>query len=136
TPEEVERVSGVPGAQLKRVAEMVAKDKPSCVIWAMGQTQHTMGTANVRASCILCLATGNVGKPGTGANIFRRHTNVHGDTAPGLDVPSLPLYYGLVEGAWRHWSRVWEVEYDWLQSRFDEVPAIAGRKARSRKENM
>jgi formate dehydrogenase major subunit len=31
----------------------------------------------------------------------------------------LPFYYGLLEGAWRHWSRVWEVDYDYLQSRFD-----------------
>ena len=114
TPEEVERVSGVPGAQLKRVAEMFAKDKPSCLIWAMGQTQHTMGTANVRASCILLLATGNVGKPGTGANIFRGHTNVQGATDLGLDVVTLPLYYGLAEGAWKHWCRVWEVDYDWM----------------------
>jgi formate dehydrogenase major subunit len=118
TPEEVERVSGVPGAQLKRVAEMFAKDKPSCLIWAMGQTQHTMGTANVRASCILLLATGNVGKPGAGANIFRGHTNVQGATDLGLDVVTLPLYYGLAEGAWKHWCRVWEVDYDWMLSRF------------------
>ncbi len=46
TPEEVERVSGVPGAQLERVAKMFATERPSCLIWAMGQTQHTMGTAN------------------------------------------------------------------------------------------
>ena len=39
----------------------------------MGQTQYTVGTANVRASCILLLATGNVGHPGSGANIFRGH---------------------------------------------------------------
>ena len=102
----------------------------------MGATQHTVGTANVRALCILCLATGNVGKPGTGANIFRGHTNVQGATDLGLDVTSLPLYYGLVEGAWKHWARVWDVEYDWLQSRFDEVPAKGGRKARTRKESM
>lgn len=136
TPDEVERVSGVPGEQLKRVAELFAKEKPSTLIWCMGATQHTVGTANVRALCILCLATGNVGKPGTGANIFRGHTNVQGATDLGLDVTTLPLYYGLVEGGWKHWARVWEVEYDWLQSRFDEVPASAGRKARSRKENM
>jgi len=136
TPDEVERVTGVPGEQLKRVAEMFAKDKPSTLIWCMGATQHTVGTANVRAFCILCLATGNVGAPGTGANIFRGHTNVQGATDLGLDVTTLPLYYGLVEGAWKHWARVWEVEYDWLQSRFDEVPAIAGSKPRSRKENM
>ncbi len=97
TPEEVERISGVPGEQLKRVAEKFAKERPSCLIWAMGQTQHTVGTANVRASCILLLATGNVGGPGMGANIFRGHTNVQGATDLGLDIVTLPLYYGLAE---------------------------------------
>jgi len=118
TPEEVERVSGVPGAQLKRVAEMFAKDRPSTLIWAMGQTQHTVGTANVRASCILLLATGNIGGAGMGANIFRGHDNVQGATDLGLDIVTLPAYYGLAEGAWKHWCRVWEVEYDWMLSRF------------------
>ncbi len=56
TPEEVERVSGVPGEQLKRVAQMFATQKPSTLIWCMGQTQHTVGTANVRASCMLLAA--------------------------------------------------------------------------------
>src|SRR3954451_6293395 len=41
TPDEVERVTGVPGEQLKRVAEMFAKQKPSTLIWCMGATQHT-----------------------------------------------------------------------------------------------
>jgi formate dehydrogenase major subunit len=136
TPDEVERVSGVPGEQLRRVAEMFAKEKPATLIWCMGATQHTVGTANVRAFCILCLATGNIGKPGTGANIFRGHTNVQGATDLGLDISTLPLYYGLVEGAWRHWARVWDVEYEWLQARFDEVPAKAGRPARTKKQNM
>ena len=136
TPEEVERISGVPGEQLKRVAEKFAKERPSTLIWCMGQTQKTVGTANVRASCILLLATGNVGAPGTGANIFRGHCNVQGATDLGLDITTLPLYYGLIEGAWKHWARVWDVEYEWMQSRFDEVPEKAGRKGRSRKDNM
>src|SRR3954454_20054003 len=136
TPEEVERISGGPGEQLKRVAEKFAKQKPATLIWRMGQTQKTVGTANVRASCIALLLTGNVGKPGTGANIFRGHTNVQGATDLGLDITSLPLYYGLTEAAWKHWARVWEVEYDYFQSRFDEVPAKAGRPARTRKQNM
>src|SRR5215207_2200307 len=136
TPDEVERVTGVPGEQLKRVAEKFAKEKPATIIWCMGATQHTVGTANVRAFCIACLATGNVGSPGTGANIFRGHTNVQGATDLGLDNTTLPLYYGLTEAAWKHWARVWEVEYEWLQSQFDEVPEKAGRKARTKKENM
>jgi len=120
TPEEVERVSGVPGEQLKHVAEMFATQKPATLIWCMGQTQHTVGTANVRASCIALLLTGNVGKPGTGANIFRGHDNVQGATDVGLDTVTLPFYYGLTEAAWKHWSRVWEVDYDWFVSRFDD----------------
>jgi formate dehydrogenase major subunit len=129
TPEEVERVSGVPGAQLERVAKLFATEKPATLIWCMGATQHTVGTANVRAFCIALLATGNVGQFGTGANIFRGHTNVQGATDLGLDIVTLPLYYGLAEGAWRHWCRVWEIDYPWMQARFDskqimETPGI------------
>ena len=119
-PAEVERVSGVPGEQLKRVAEMFATQKPATLIWCMGQTQHTVGTANVRASCMALLLTGNVGQPGTGANIFRGHDNVQGATDVGLDIVTLPFYYGLVEGAWKHWARVWEVDYNDLLARFDD----------------
>ena len=121
---------------MKRVAEKFAKEKPATLIWCMGQTQKTVGTANVRASCIALLLTGNVGKTGTGANIFRGHSNVQGATDLGLDITTLPLYYGLTEAAWKHWARVWEVDYEWLQGRFDEVPAKGGRPARNRKENM
>jgi len=118
-PDEVERVSGVPGEQLAHVAEIFATQKPATLIWCMGQTQHTVGTANVRASCTLLLATGNVGSFGSGANIFRGHDNVQGATDVGLDVTTLPLYYGLSEDAWRHWCRVWGVNYEWVLSRFD-----------------
>jgi formate dehydrogenase major subunit len=118
TPEEVERVSGVPGAQLKVVAEKFAKEKPSTLVWCMGATQHTVGTANVRAFCTILLATGNVGGFGVGANIFRGHCNVQGATDLGLDIGTLPLYYGLAAGAWRHWCRVWEVDFDWMKGRF------------------
>src|SRR5678809_619735 len=101
------------------VANILATEKPATLIWCMGATQHTVGTANVRAFCIALLATGNVGQFGTGANIFRGHTNVQGATDLGLDIVTLPLYYGLAEGAWKHWCRVWEVDYDWMRSRFD-----------------
>ena len=119
TPAEVERVTGVPEAQLKKVAETFAKERPSTLIWCMGATQHTVGTANVRAFCTLLLATGNVGGFGNGANIFRGHCNVQGATDLGLDIGNLPLYYGLAEGAWKHWCRVWETDYDWMLTRFE-----------------
>ena len=124
-PAEVERVSGVPGAQLRKVAEMFATQKPATLIWCMGATQKTVGTDNVRAFSILLLATGNVGSEGTGANIFRGHCNVQGATDFGLDVTTLPAYYGLDENAWRHWSRVWNVPYESMVARFDS-PAMMG----------
>jgi len=128
-PDEVERVTGIPGAQVEHIARLFATEKPATLIWCMGQTQHTVGTANVRASCILLLLTGNVGKPGTGANILRGHDNVQGATDVGLDIVTLPFYYGLKDTAWKHWSRVWEVDYEWFVSRFDnkeimEAPGI------------
>ncbi|MEI6161799.1 MAG: formate dehydrogenase subunit alpha, partial [Roseococcus sp.] len=119
TPQEVERVTGVPGAQLRAVAEKFATQKPSTLIWCMGATQKTVGTANVRAYSILLLATGNVGKEGTGANIFRGHCNVQGASDFGLDVATLPAYYGIDENAWRHWSRVWNVSFESMRARFD-----------------
>ncbi len=63
----------------------------------MGQTQHTIGNAIVRASCILQLALGNVGVSGGGTNIFRGHDNVQGATDVGPNPDSLPGYYGLAE---------------------------------------
>jgi formate dehydrogenase major subunit len=126
-PKTVEEVSGVPAAQLEKVAKMFATEKPSTLVWCMGATQKTVGTANVRAYCTLLLATGNVGSEGTGANIFRGHCNVQGATDLGLDVTTLPLYYGLDEGAWKHWSRVWEVDFEYLKGRFDTQTAPDGK---------
>jgi formate dehydrogenase major subunit len=118
TPEEVERVAGVPPAQLEKVAEMFAKNKPSTIIWCMGQTQHTIGNAMVRASCLLQLCLGNVGVSGGGTNIFRGHDNVQGATDVGPNPDSLPGYYGIATGSWRHWARVWNIDYDWMKGRF------------------
>ncbi len=125
TPAEVERVAGVPEAQMKKIAQMIATQKPATLIWCMGATQKTVGTANVRAYSILLLATGNVGSDGSGANIFRGHCNVQGATDFGLDVTSLPAYYGLDENAWRHWSRVWDVSYESMVARFDSPAMMA-----------
>jgi formate dehydrogenase major subunit len=117
-PEEVERVTGVPGAQLERVARTLANNRPGTVIWCMGGTQHTNGNNNTRAYCVLQLALGNMGAPGGGTNIFRGHDNVQGATDLGVLADTLPGYYGLAAGSWAHWARVWEEDLDWLKGRF------------------
>jgi formate dehydrogenase major subunit len=118
TPDKVTEVTGVPEADLYLAAETMAKNRPSTLIWCMGQTQHSIGNAFVRASCIVQLALGNVGVPGGGANIYRGHDNVQGATDVGPNPDSLPGYYGISAGAWKHWCRVWGVDYEWMKGRF------------------
>ena len=97
---------------------MMAKNRPSTIVWCMGQTQHTIGNAIVRASCILQLALGNIGVSGGGTNIFRGHDNVQGATDVGPNPDSLPGYYGLAAGSWKHWATVWGVDYEWIKKQF------------------
>jgi formate dehydrogenase major subunit len=120
TPDEVENVVGVSPSQMERVAKTLADNRPGTIVWCMGGTQHTNGNNNTRAYCVLQLALGNIGVSGGGANIFRGHDNVQGATDMCVLSHSLPGYYGLAEGAWKHWARVWDVDYEWLAARFDQ----------------
>jgi len=118
-PDVVADVTGVPEEQMLQVAKTMAENRPGTIVWCMGGTQHHTGTNNTRAYCIFQLALGNIGVSGGGANIFRGHDNVQGATDVGPNSHTLPGYYGLSEGAWKHWARVWDVDYEWLKSRFD-----------------
>lgn len=120
TPDKVEEACGVKEEQMARVAKMLADSRPGTIVWCMGQTQHTIGNAMVRASCILQLALGNVGKSGGGTNIFRGHDNVQGATDVGPNPDSLPGYYGLAAGSWKHYAAAWNVDYDWIKSQYAE----------------
>lgn len=127
-PEVVSEITGVPAEDIKRVAKILAQNRPGTIIWCMGGTQHSIGSSNTRAYCILQLVLGNMGVAGGGANIFRGHDNVQGATDMCVLSHSLPAYYGLSEGAWKHWSRVWDVDYEWIKSRFhnDEYMGKSG----------
>ena len=118
TPDKVYEACGVDEATCLKTARTLAENRPSTVVWCMGQTQHTTGNAVVRASCILQLALGNVGVSGGGTNIFRGHDNVQGATDVGPNPDSLPGYYGLAEGAWKHFAKVWDVDFEWIKKQY------------------
>jgi len=125
TPDKVQEACGVDEATVFKVAKIMAENRPSTVVWCMGQTQHTTGNAVVRASCLLQLALGNVGRSGGGTNIFRGHDNVQGATDVGPNPDSLPGYYGLAEGSWKHFAKVWGVDFDWIKSQY--APGMMGK---------
>jgi formate dehydrogenase major subunit len=118
TPDKVQEACGVDEATCLKVARTMAENRPSTIVWCMGQTQHTIGNAIVRASCILQLALGNIGKSGGGANIFRGHDNVQGATDVGPNPDSLPGYYGLAEGAFKHFANTWKVDFEWIKKQY------------------
>ena len=118
TPDKVLEACGVDEATCLKTARTLAENRPSTIVWCMGQTQHTTGNAVVRASCILQLALGNVGVSGGGTNIFRGHDNVQGATDVGPNPDSLPGYYGLAEGAWKHFAKIWDVDFEWIKKQY------------------
>ena len=118
TPDKVFEATGVPEAEVYQVAKTMAENRPSTLVWCVGHTQHTIGNAMVRASCILQLALGNVGKSGGGANIFRGHDNVQGITDVGPNPDSLPGYYGIVEGSFKHYAAAWGVDFEWMKKQY------------------
>ncbi len=118
TPDKVLEACGVDEATTYKVAKIMSDNRPSTIVWCMGQTQHTTGNAVVRASCLLQLALGNVGKSGGGTNIFRGHDNVQGATDVGPNPDSLPGYYGLADGSWKHFAKAWDVDYEWIKKQY------------------
>ena len=118
TPEVVEDVTGVSAATLKEITEIYAKNRPGSVVWAMGLTQHTVGSSNTRIAPILQLVLGNMGVSGGGCNILRGHDNVQGASDMANAPDSLPGYYAKNEATWKYFAKMWKVDYEWLQGNF------------------
>ncbi len=89
TPEFAADICGVPADQIRDVARCYGRAKAAIMFWGMGISQHTTGTDNARCLIALCLATGNIGRPGTGLHPLRGQNNVQGASDAGL----IPMVY-------------------------------------------
>ena len=86
TPEYVESITGIPKDDLIKAATQFAHANAAAILYAMGITQHTKGTNNVKSLANLAMLTGNMGRPGTGVNPLRGQNNVQG----ACDMACLP----------------------------------------------
>ncbi|MBI1246655.1 molybdopterin-dependent oxidoreductase [bacterium] len=78
TPEYVASVSGIPAEQLMRVAQTIHEGKRVSFWWTMGVNQSYEGVRTAQAIINLALMTGNIGRPGTGANSITGQCNAMG----------------------------------------------------------
>lgn len=99
TPEMVATLCGTPKedflAICKLIAETAAPDKTLSALYALGWTQHSKGSQNIRTICMIQLLLGNVGMAGGGVNALRGHSNIQGLTDLGLLSNLLPGYLNL-----------------------------------------
>ncbi len=95
------RITGTPKNKYMEVVEAYAAtgapDKVGTIMYAMGTTQHTVGTENVRSFAILQLLLGNIGRAGGGVNALRGESNVQGSTDWALLYHILPGYLATPE---------------------------------------
>lgn len=92
----VSKVTGCPKDKLEAVYKLYAStgapDKTGTILYAMGQTQHTVGSQNVRCMAMVQLLLGNIGRPGGGVNALRGESNVQGSTDMAILAHIIPAY--------------------------------------------
>ena len=89
TPEWAEPITGVPAGLIREAARLYAGSGASLCVHGLGMTEHRWGSHGVMALVDLALATGHIGRPGTGINPLRGQNNVQGAS----DVGCLPTFF-------------------------------------------
>lgn len=99
TPETVERICGTPKDRFLHIAEMIGEcsspTRTMTSMYALGWTQHSKGSQNIRGMAMLQLILGNIGVRGGGMNALRGHSNIQGLTDIGLMSNLLPGYLAM-----------------------------------------
>jgi formate dehydrogenase alpha subunit len=110
-PAAVEAITGIPAEEIKTAARMFAKAERAAIFYAMGITQHTVGTDNVKALANLAMVTGNVGKEAAGVNPLRGQNNVQGACDMGALPGDFPAYQKVANSEVRaKFAEAWGLE--------------------------
>ncbi len=111
TPEYVSDITGVPAQDIIDAARLFATDAPGSILYAMGITQHTCGTDNVKSLGALSMLCGYVGVEGGGVNPLRGQNNVQGACDMG-GLPNVFTGYQPVNdiGAHDKFAKAWNVD--------------------------
>jgi formate dehydrogenase alpha subunit len=86
TPAEVERICGVPAADVERAAHIYGEADRASIAWGLGVTEQRYGSECVQMICNLALITGHIGRPGCALMPMRGQNNVQGSS----DMAALP----------------------------------------------
>jgi len=113
SPEEVEKVSGVPAESIRGAARLYANAGNGAIYYGLGVTEHSQGSTTVMAIANLAMATGNLGRRGVGVNPLRGQNNVQGACDMGSFPHELPGYRHVSEPAVRAiYEKEWGVSID------------------------
>jgi predicted molibdopterin-dependent oxidoreductase YjgC len=111
TPEEAEKVTGVPAADIVATAREYATEKHAAIFYTLGITEHACAVDNIWSLSNLVLMTGHLGYESTGLNALRGQNNVQGLNDAGANPAYLPGYQPADEAEIRQkFSEAWGVE--------------------------
>ncbi len=113
SPEEVEKLSGVPAELIRNAARLFATGGNGAIYYGLGVTEHSQGSTTVIAIANLAMLTGNIGRPGVGVNPLRGQNNVQGSCDMGSFPHELPGYRHISDEATRAiYESLWGVTLD------------------------
>jgi assimilatory nitrate reductase catalytic subunit len=110
-PARVERMTGVPEADLHETVRLLATNRPAMILTARGAEQHSNGTDTAQAYLNLALALGLVGRRCSGYGTITGQGNGQGGREHGQKADQLPGYRRLDDPAARaHVAAVWGID--------------------------
>ncbi|SFU17945.1 formate dehydrogenase subunit alpha [Mesorhizobium sp. YR577] len=113
SPEQVEKLSGVPADKIREAARLYATGGNGAIYYGLGVTEHSQGSTTVIAIANLAMLTGNIGRRGVGVNPLRGQNNVQGSCDMGSFPHELPGYRHISGDAVRDiYESLWGVKLD------------------------